>query len=168
MPADEDIDAAVAKDSADAAAAGQEAVASAIPEAEEPLKAAVVNSLGQSLGKSIERLTKGQMPAPAFTPVEGDLPSVPPAIAGPVMAIGAMTQEMMGRIPQLEPYAFDGPAMLATNAGLQEVGAIIDEMSRDRDLVKALSAKGTAPEDEAEVDTDTDTDTEPEEPAEEE
>lgn len=167
MPADEDIDAAVAKDSDNARMQGREAIASAVPEPEEPLKESVVNALGELIGPAIERLTKGQMPAPPWTPVQGDQETVPMELAEPVMALGAMTQSLMDKLPEIADYAFDAPAMLTTNAGLTEVGSLIDSMSRDKALIKALSAKGTAPEDE-ETDVETDTETEPEEPAEEE
>ncbi len=163
MPMDDaGIEAAVADDSAKAADARQQAIGMTVPLADEPLKASVVNSLAQLVAPAIDRLTNGEMPAPEIPPVDGDVDQVPASIAGPVLAIGGLIKQYAAQLPELKAYEFDPMAMLTTNDGLTEVGMLIDDLSNDPAVLKAITAgapPGAPPADE-EADTDTDTEIE--------
>lgn len=130
-------------DSDQAAADGEAALAGAIPEASEPLKGSVLMSMGELVNKGIARLTNGDVAARKLAPVEGQVDRVPPDIGSRVVMFATMVEQLKGEYPELEPYAFDPTELLASNAGCQEIGSIVDAASRDEDLVMALKGPGS-------------------------
>lgn len=149
---DEQVDQAVQQDTDRAAADGEQAAAMAIPEADEPLKASVLNSAAQLISPAIERLTQGEMPAPELAEVVEDQPAVPPDIGKHVLAVGAMINTFGSKMPALDPYKFDPQECMRSNAGMQECSSIIDSMSNDPAVIKAMAGPpptGGAPEEPA-------------------
>lgn len=148
MPADADIERAVAEDTAAEAAAGEEAVAMTVPEATEPLEPENINILRDVLKSGLDRLTGGQFAMPDVTDATEPAMQVPPPIAGPVLALSELTKSQ----PALKAYGFDAMDLLTTNDGLMELVGVVDGMSNDPEVLKLMKqAPGT--------DTDTDTDT---------
>jgi hypothetical protein len=131
---DEGVDAVVEKDSADEASVRAREIALAIPEAAEPLLPENLNTLAQTIGPALERLTNGEYEGQAVPEFGQPQDAVPPELANDVIALGAMTTSL----PGLEQYQFDPTAMLATNDGLVEVSALIDAMSKDKDVLRAM------------------------------
>lgn len=149
MPADQDIDAAVAEDSAAEAEAGREAIAMTVPEATEPLEPENLNILRDVLANGLGKLTGGQF-TPDETPDAAEpAMQVPPGIAGPVLALSELTKNQ----PALKDYAFDAMDLLTTNDGLMELVGIVDGLSSDPAVLKLMKQ---APDTDADADTDTD------------
>jgi hypothetical protein len=146
-----------ARDTEQAKAAGMEAVAQAIPDADEPLEPEVVNTAWGIVGPAIERLSGDQIRPEPYAEVTEPQARVPPELGTKILAIGGLVKE----VPGLEGYDFDPVAALRTNDGLTEAALAIDEMSRDKAVLKALKqpipaadAGGEEPEPESEDPTE--------------
>lgn len=118
----------------DIAAARQAQLAGSIPPADVPLPAARLNALGETIGRLIETLTGGQIPAPEFATATGKYNQVPPDLGAAILAIGQFVAER-----GLEAYAFDPIASMTTPDGLMEVQQIVAGMLSDKELIGSMS-----------------------------
>lgn len=132
-------------ESAAASRDGMNAVAQTIPQADEPLTPAAVNAAWAIVGPALERLSAGQIVEEPYDDITSEVPSVPPQLGTKIAAIGALTQTT----PALADYKFDPIESMKTNDGLEEAAMIIDQMSRDKAVLKAMKQpKASAPADE--------------------
>lgn len=120
----------------------QQELAGAIPMADEPLDPGRLNAIADLLSRAIPALSGGQVPAPPF----GEIPpgtrgvdQVPPDIGAAILALGQFVQDQ-----GIEAYAFDPLEAMTSNAGLDEVSAILDGMASDKALVASMAQGGPA------------------------
>lgn len=126
----------------DAAAADRQAtLGEAAPEAEEPLDPDALNALGEMIVVALPRMSRGQIPAESIViaPVTEPQPVMPPDLFSNMLALAlGMREAVDNGVKAAEPYAFDPVVMATTNAGIQEMGAIVSAMGQDEDLANAL------------------------------
>ena len=130
---------------AEQAAARQEAIAAAAPDAEEPLLPESVNGLAEMIMAAVPRLTRGQVPAEAvqMAPVDAPVDVLPPDIfaAATTIATGIQAAADQG-VQAAVPYVIDPIKLSTNNAGLQEMANAISAMGSDSDLIDALVGGG--------------------------
>ncbi len=138
---------------ADTAASRQDSLAAAAPPADEPLDPSSVNALGEIISVAIPRLTDGQVPEEKVMaqPVQEAQEMLPPDIFANVMTVASFMQSASDAgVAAAGPYAFDPLELSKTNAGLQEMAAMVSSMGEDEKLKNALKQpQQEAPEEEA-------------------
>jgi hypothetical protein len=134
----DEADQAAEADTAASAKAGMDAVSTAIPEAVEPLTPETLNTVRDLLLPAMDALTGGQLTPPEIPDFGADETSCPPVLAAPILGLAAMIASEGKSKPALKGYAFDATELLTTNDGLMEAVMTLDEMSRDKAVLKAL------------------------------
>ena len=135
---------------ADVAASRQESLGAGAPPAEEPLDPSSVNALGEIIAVAIPRLTDGQVPEVPVAPVEEPQEVLPPDVFAPIMTIAAFMQQASDSgVEAAAPFVFDPVELSKTNAGLQEMAAMMSAMGEDEKLKNALKQPQGAPTEEA-------------------
>jgi hypothetical protein len=129
---DEEADAKLAHQSAQAAAGQAETLAQAAPEATEPLDPSRLNTLSDTLGQAAQALGGGQLPDLGLEKVDQPVEQVPPFIFAAAAAFAAFAQDT-----GLEQYAFDPVELAATNDGIGEMAATISQMANDPAVTQA-------------------------------
>lgn len=125
-------------------------IGAVVPPASEPLQAKVLNSLADVIVQTADKLAPGgELGEIVIQPVKGTVDQVPADLAAKVATFAGFAQAMSEQYPELEPYVFDPGPLMTSNAGLDEIQAIIGGMGSDRALIKALSRppkSGVTPE----------------------
>lgn len=122
--------------------ARQEQLGGQMPPATEPLSAGALEALGETVRDTILALTNGEVPEEklGFQPVQGDQQQIPPDIGARVQSLQAMIEKMGPQVPELEKYRFDVQELGTTNSGIQELANTIDQLGRDKKVIKAMQA----------------------------
>lgn len=132
---------------AEVTAERQDTIASAAPQAREPLEPNRVSMLSQIVSQAMTDLAGGQIAAPPVVEVQGPVDVLPPELFAQVSAVGSLVEQHPD--PAFDAYSFDPIEMSSTNAGLAEMANIIDNMASDKKILNLM--KQPIPEEEAPV-----------------
>jgi hypothetical protein len=115
------------------------------PEAREPLSPSNVNTLSETLARTMDAITDGQGPELAIPPVQEPQPRLPAAVFAPLVAVFGLMSELAPTVPEVTDYVVDPLELAETNDGLLEAAGVLSAMADDEKLRRAMARPMSAP-----------------------